>query len=237
MASQQIIVFDAWIHEVEEAMRLAEDIESRIRERGSFQAVGGDPNSVLIGARRKLMLLATKLDRLESLLQNPPAKPVLSERDLHSRKDMILDMQQRTKQMAISLSTSQSLQKTDVRDVNANLLVVDKEKPTNPNNHGISYLEGQVVKDKELLSSKVTENKSKHIATAAEEKINLDIPLLDDVDKADDSTQSVMCPMMRNGLVVVGGWFDGCHSIISLLLIAFTIVILILIILAVIESL
>jgi len=70
MASQQIIVFDAWIHEVE-AMRLAEDIESRIRERGSFQAVGGDPNSVLIGAQRKLMLLATKLDCLESLLQNP----------------------------------------------------------------------------------------------------------------------------------------------------------------------
>lgn len=237
MASQQIVVFDAWIHEVEEAMQLAEDIESRIRERDSLQAVGGDPNYVLAGARRKLMLLATKLDRLESLLHNPPVKPVLSERDLHSRKDMILDMQQRTKQMTISLSTSQSPKKTDVQDGKANLQLLDKEKATNPNNCGINYLEGQIVKDKELLSYKVTETESKHMAIATEEKINLDIPLLDDVDKADDSNQSLMCPMMRNGLVVVGGWFDGWHSTMCSLLIAITIVILVLIIWAVIESL
>jgi len=102
-------------------MQLTEDIESRIRERDSLQAVGGDPNYVVVGARRKLMLLATKLDRLESLLHNIPAKSALSERDLHSHKDMILDMQQRTKQMEISLSTSQSPQKTDVQDINASL--------------------------------------------------------------------------------------------------------------------
>lgn len=203
MASQQIVVFDAWIHEVEEAMQLAEDIESRIRERDSLQAVGGDPNYVLAGARRKLMLLATKLDRLESLLHNPPVKPVL----------------------------------TAVQDGKANLQLLDKEKATNPNNCGINYLEGQIVKDKELLSYKVTETESKHMAIATEEKINLDIPLLDDVDKADDSNQSLMCPMMRNGLVVVGGWFDGWHSTMCSLLIAITIVILVLIIWAVIESL
>lgn len=237
MASQHIVVFDAWIREVEEAMQLAEDIESRIRERDSLQAVWGDPNYVLVGARRKLMLLATKLDRLESLLHNPPAKPVLSERDLHSRKDMILDMQQRMKQMAISLSTSQSPQKTDVQDVNANLQLLDKEKATNPNNRGISYSEGQIVKDKELLFSKVTETESKDMAIASEEKINLEIPLLEDVDRVDNSNQSLICPMMQNCLAVVGGWFDGCHSTISLLVIAIVIVILVLIILAVIESL
>lgn len=233
MASQHIVVFDAWIREVEEAMQLAEDIESRIRERDSLQAVGGDPNYVLVGARRKLMLLATKLDRLESLLHNPPAKPVLSEKDLHSRKDMILDMQQRTKQMAISLSTSQSPQKTDVQDVQ----LLDREKTTKPNNCGISYLEGQIVKDKELLFSKVTETESNDMTVAAEEKINLEIPLLEDVDRMDNSNQSLMCPMMQNCLAVVGRLFDGCHSTMSLLLIAIAIVIIVLIILAVIESL
>lgn len=233
MASQHIVVFDAWIREVEEAMQLAEDIESRIRERDSLQAVGGDPNYVLVGARRKLMLLATKLDRLESLLHNPPAKPVLSEKDLHSRKDMILDMQQRTKQMAISLSTSQSPQKTDVQDVQ----LLDKDKTTKPNNCGISYLEGQIVKEKELLFSKVTETESNDMTIAAEEKINLEIPLLEDVDRMDNSNQSLMCPMMQNCLAVVGRLFDGCHSTMSLLLIAIAIVIIVLIILAVIESL
>lgn len=233
MASQHIVVFDAWIREVEEAMQLAEDIESRIRERDSLQAVGGDPNYVLVGARRKLMLLATKLDRLESLLHNPPAKPVLSEKDLHSRKDMILDMQQRTKQMAISLSTSQSPQKTDVQDVQ----LLDREKTTKPNNCGISYLEGQIVKEKELLFSKVTETESNDMTVAAEEKINLEIPLLEDVDRMDNSNQSLMCPMMQNCLAVVGRLFDGCHSTMSLLLIAIAIVIIVLIILAVIESL
>eukprot|EP01018_Ginkgo_biloba_P031632 Gb_29012 [translate_table: standard] len=75
--SQQIVLFDAWLCEAEEANQLAEDIESRIRERDSVMAVGGDPYHIVSEARRKLMVLGTKLDRLESLLQNPPAKPIL----------------------------------------------------------------------------------------------------------------------------------------------------------------
>jgi hypothetical protein len=72
------VIFDAWMREAGEAKQLVDEIESHIRERDSVMAAGANPSHhVLTAARRKLMVVGTKLDRLESLIQNPPAKPIL----------------------------------------------------------------------------------------------------------------------------------------------------------------
>eukprot|EP00252_Welwitschia_mirabilis_P024318 TRINITY_DN7174_c0_g1_i3.p1 TRINITY_DN7174_c0_g1~~TRINITY_DN7174_c0_g1_i3.p1 ORF type:complete len:174 (-),score=22.60 TRINITY_DN7174_c0_g1_i3:342-863(-) len=113
---QYMAVIDAWILEVEEASQLTEEIEARIRDKDALIAIGKDPSPILVGARRKLMILGTKLDRLESLLHNPPAKPVLNQNDLQSRKDMISDMRQRTRQLANCLCTSKFTTKQDARE-------------------------------------------------------------------------------------------------------------------------
>jgi SYP5 family syntaxin len=68
---------DSWLKEFEEAMKLAEDISSRLRERELILSSGGDPAHLVSSTRRKITVLGTCLDRLESLLQNPPDKPIL----------------------------------------------------------------------------------------------------------------------------------------------------------------
>ncbi|KAH7415146.1 hypothetical protein KP509_14G030000 [Ceratopteris richardii] len=99
---------DTWLKEFEEAAKLADDITGRLREREIIQSTGGDPSHLIVSTRRKITVLGTCLDRLESLLQNPPEKPILSKEEIHRRQDMLLGIRLRTKQMAASFSTSPS---------------------------------------------------------------------------------------------------------------------------------
>ncbi|BBH06684.1 hypothetical protein Prudu_018406 [Prunus dulcis] len=71
--SRQSLVKDAWIIEAEEASSLVEDLEAKTKNKYPDQL------SLREIARSKLLELGVKLDRLESLLHNPPSKPILSE--------------------------------------------------------------------------------------------------------------------------------------------------------------
>ncbi|XP_059598598.1 uncharacterized protein LOC104881413 isoform X6 [Vitis vinifera] len=66
----QSLFINAWIREAQEASRLVENLEIKI-ENNPQQALGDT-------ARSNLFDLGIKLDRLESLLHNPPSKPILS---------------------------------------------------------------------------------------------------------------------------------------------------------------
>ncbi|RVW13051.1 hypothetical protein CK203_101923 [Vitis vinifera] len=65
----QSLFIDAWIREAQEASRLVENLEIKI-ENNPQQALGDT-------ARYNLFDLGIKLDRLESLLHNPPSEPIL----------------------------------------------------------------------------------------------------------------------------------------------------------------
>lgn len=97
---------DTWLKEFEEAMKLADDITGRLREREFIVSSGGDPSHLITTTRRKITILGTCLDRLESLLQNPPEKSRLNEEEVYRRQDMLLGIRFKTKQMAASFSTS-----------------------------------------------------------------------------------------------------------------------------------
>ncbi|MCO5589419.1 hypothetical protein L7F22_043386 [Adiantum nelumboides] len=99
---------DTWLKEYEEAIKLADDINGRLREREILVSSGGDPSNLITSTRRKITELGTCLDRLESLLQNPPEKPRLNQEELYRRQDMLLGIRFKTKQMASSFSTSPS---------------------------------------------------------------------------------------------------------------------------------
>ena len=66
------LVMDAWIREAQEATKLVEDIESRIKNKDL-----AEENRLRDIAQSKLIEAGVKLDRLESLLHNPPSKPAL----------------------------------------------------------------------------------------------------------------------------------------------------------------
>ena len=70
MANHNLVI-DAWIKEAEEALKLVEGLENTIKNRNP------EHFSLRSTAKSKLLELGVKLDRLESLLHNPPSKPNL----------------------------------------------------------------------------------------------------------------------------------------------------------------
>ncbi|XWS58314.1 hypothetical protein CRYUN_Cryun08bG0023400 [Craigia yunnanensis] len=99
---KQALMGDAWIREAQEASKLVEDIETRVNNKNP--TLKHQENGLVdITARSKLLEAGIKLDRLESLLRNPPSKPILTNEDLNYRWKMLSDMQLRTKALALSL--------------------------------------------------------------------------------------------------------------------------------------
>ncbi|KAG4189236.1 hypothetical protein ERO13_A08G214300v2 [Gossypium hirsutum] len=98
----QALMADAWLREAEEALKLVEDIENRVNNKNpSLQNHG---NCVIdIAARSKLLDVGIKIDRLESLLRNPPSKPILTNEDIDYRWKMLSDMLLRIKALALRL--------------------------------------------------------------------------------------------------------------------------------------
>ncbi|KAK8506852.1 hypothetical protein V6N13_052218 [Hibiscus sabdariffa] len=92
---KQVVMADAWIREAEEALKLVEDIENRVKDK--------KPSFIDIAARSKLLESGIKVDRLESLLRNPPSKPILTDEDVDYRWKMLSDMRIRTKALALCL--------------------------------------------------------------------------------------------------------------------------------------
>lgn len=95
------LVMDAWIREAQETTKLVEDIESRIKNKDL-----AEENRFRDIAQSKLIEAGVKLDRLESLLHNPPSKPALTIEDSEFRWKMISDLQLRTRALALRLYTS-----------------------------------------------------------------------------------------------------------------------------------
>ncbi|XVF31186.1 hypothetical protein REPUB_Repub16aG0123800 [Reevesia pubescens] len=99
----QALMGDAWIREAQEASKLVEDIETRVINSNNPTLKPQEKRVVDITACSKLLEAGIKLDRLESLLRNPPSKPILTNEDLDYRWKMLSDMQLRTKALALSL--------------------------------------------------------------------------------------------------------------------------------------
>lgn len=65
---------DPWVKEYNEASRLADDISSMIADRGSLPQSGPEIMRHTSAIRRKITILGTRLDSLESLLARIPPK-------------------------------------------------------------------------------------------------------------------------------------------------------------------
>ena len=68
---------DPWTREYNEAVKLADDINSMISERSSLPASGPEAQRHASSIRRKITILGTRLDSLQSLLAKLPSKQPL----------------------------------------------------------------------------------------------------------------------------------------------------------------
>ncbi|KAK8691159.1 hypothetical protein V6N13_074678 [Hibiscus sabdariffa] len=67
---------DTWIKEYNEAVRLADDINGMISGKSSLPASGPETQRHASAIRRKITILGTRLDGLQSLLSRPTGKPL-----------------------------------------------------------------------------------------------------------------------------------------------------------------
>ncbi|KAL0362881.1 UNVERIFIED_CONTAM: syntaxin [Sesamum calycinum] len=68
---------DSWVREYNEAVKLADDITSMISERSSLPATGPEAQRHSSAIRRKITILGTRLDSLQSLLSKLHGKQSL----------------------------------------------------------------------------------------------------------------------------------------------------------------
>lgn len=68
---------DSWIREYNEALKIADDITNMISEKSSLPASGPEVQRHSSAIRRKITILGTRLDNLQSLLSKLPGKQPL----------------------------------------------------------------------------------------------------------------------------------------------------------------
>ncbi|KAH0671506.1 hypothetical protein KY290_026232 [Solanum tuberosum] len=182
---------DSWIREYNEGLKLADDITNMISERSSLPASGPEAQRHSSAIRRKITILGTRLDNLQSILSKLPGKQPLSEKEMNRRKDMLANLKSKVSQMASTLNMSSfanrdSLLGPEIKPVDA------MSRATGLDNYGVVGLQRQIMKEQDegLESLEETVMSTKHIALAVNEELGLQTRLIDDLDEHVDVTDS-----------------------------------------------
>ncbi|XP_038903152.1 syntaxin-52-like [Benincasa hispida] len=189
---------DLWIKEYNEASKLGDDINGMISERSSFPATGPESQRHASAIRRKITILGTKVDGLQSLLLKLPVKHPLSEKEINRRKDMLAQMRSKVKQMASTLNMSNfanrdSLLGPDMKSADV------MSKTAGLDNQGLVGFQRQIMKEQDEGLEKLEETiiSTKHIALAVNEELNLHTCLIDDLDQHVDVTDSRLARVQK----------------------------------------
>ncbi|KAM1149403.1 hypothetical protein FF1_030444 [Malus domestica] len=199
---------DSWIKEYNEATKLADDISGMISELSTLPA-GPDTQRHVSAIRRKITILGTRLDSLQSLLSKLPGKQHISEKEMNRRKDMIGNLRSKVKQMASTLTSNSSnrdsllgpeINKTDAMGRTVGL-----------DNYGL------VEQDEGLEKLEETVISTKHIALAVNEELDLHTRLIDDLDDHVEVTDSRLRRVQKNLAVLNKRTKGGCSCMCMLL--------------------
>ncbi|XP_058101847.1 syntaxin-52-like isoform X2 [Magnolia sinica] len=209
---------DSWLREFNEASKLADDINARISERGSLPPSGPETQRHLSAIRRKITILGTRLDSLESLLSKLPSKQPITEKELHRRQDMLVTLRSRANQMASTLNMSNFGNREDLLGPNQKQ-VSEINRTTGLDNYGLVGLQRQIMKEQDEGLGKLEETvlSTKHIALAVNEELDLHTSLLDNLDQHVDSTDSRLQRVQKRLAILNKRTKGGCSCMCLLL--------------------
>ncbi|CAO2835838.1 unnamed protein product [Amaranthus hypochondriacus] len=212
---------DSWMKEYNEANKLAEDINGMISEKTAKSGSGPDSQRHFSAIRRKITILGTRLDSLESLLAKLPSKQSISEKELNRRKDMLSNLRTKTNQMASTLNMSNfanrdSLLGPNTKPVDAMTRVAGLD------NQGIVSLQRQIMKEQDegLEQLEETVISTKHIALAVNEELELHTRLIDNLDQHIEFTGSRLQRISRSLAILNRKTKDSCSCLCLLLSVA-----------------
>ncbi|GJV27142.1 syntaxin of plants 52 [Tanacetum coccineum] len=181
---------DPWVREYNEACKLSDDISSMISARGSYGS-GPEGQRHSSAIRRKVTILGTRLDSLQTLLSKLPAQQPVKEKEMNRRRDMLANMRTKVTQMASTLNMSNfgnrdSLLGPETKPADA------MSRTTGLDNSGIVGLQRQIMREQDEGLGKLEETviSTKHIALAVNEELTLHTRLIDDLDEHVDVTDS-----------------------------------------------
>ncbi|CAN1221365.1 SYP52 [Linum grandiflorum] len=166
---------DAWMKEYNEAAKLSDDITAMISERTSLPSTGPESQRHASATRRKITILGTRLDSLQSLLTKLPGKQQVSEKEMNRRRDMIGNLRTKANQMASTLNMSNFANRDSL--LGPEIKQADIMNRTTEQDEGLEKLEETVIS-------------TKHIALAVNEELDLHTRLIDDLDQHVDVTDS-----------------------------------------------
>ncbi|KAK3032451.1 hypothetical protein RJ639_037264 [Escallonia herrerae] len=194
---------DSWVREYNEALKLADDISGMISERINMPASGPEAQRHSSAIRRKITILGTRLDSLQSLLSKLPGKQPLTEKEMNRRRDMLGNLRSKVNQMASTLNMSNfanrdSLLGPDIKPADA------MSRTTGLDNSGI------VEQDEGLDKLEETVTSTKHIALAVNEELDLHTRLIDNLDEHVDMTGSRLQRVQRNLAILNKRTKGGC---------------------------
>ncbi|CAL9123680.1 unnamed protein product [Musa textilis] len=219
---------DQWTRELNEASKLAEDISAMISERGSLPS-GPDTQRHLTAMRRKITILRTRLESLESFLSKLPSLQPIKDKELHKRQEMLANLKSKANQMASELNMSNFGNRKDLfGDGKKSVDVVSITAGLD--NQGIVGLQRQIMREQDEGLEKLEETvlSTKHIALAVNEELDLHTRLIDDLDEHVDITDTRLQRVQKRLAILSKRTKGGC-SCMCLLLSVVAIVILIVI--------
>ncbi|KAF5461148.1 hypothetical protein F2P56_020967 [Juglans regia] len=218
---------DSWMKEYNEALKLADDINGMISDRSSFPASGPDAQRHASAMRRKITILGTRLDSLQSLLLKLPGKHPVSEKEMNRRKDMLANLRSKVNQMALALNMSNfanrdSLLGPEIKPADVTTRAAGLE------NSGVVGLQRQIMKEQDEGLGKLEDTvvSTKHIALAVNEELELHTRLIDDLDERVDITDSRLRRVQKHLAILNKRTKGGC-SCMGLLLSVIGIVVLV----------
>ncbi|XP_011041363.1 PREDICTED: syntaxin-52-like [Populus euphratica] len=215
----------SWMQEFNEASKLGDEINGMISGKNSLPSSGPETQRHLSASRRKITILRTKLDILQSLLSELPSKQPITGKEMNRRQDMLKNLSTKVNQMASILNMSSVANRE-------NLLGPDKktddivDRASGLDNHGLVGFQRQVMKEQDQGLEKLEETviSTKHIALAVNEELSLHTRLLDDLDEHVDVTNSRL-QMVQRKLAFLNKRTKGGCSCLILLVIAVVILI------------
>ncbi|KAK9209804.1 hypothetical protein WN944_002172 [Citrus x changshan-huyou] len=201
---------DSWIKEYNEAIKLADDINGMISERSSLPASGPESQRHASAIRRKITILGTRLDSLQSLLSKLPGKQPISEKEMNRRKDMLANLRSKVNQMASTLNMSNFANRDSL--LGPEIKSADfMNRATGLDNQGL------VEQDEGLEKLEETVVSTKHIALAVNEELDLHTRLIDDLDQHVDVTDSRLRRVQKNLAILNKRTKGGCTCMCMLL--------------------
>ncbi|KAI3989784.1 hypothetical protein MKX01_040754 [Papaver californicum] len=209
---------DSWMKEFTEASKLSDDVSAMITDSGSLPSSGPDTQRYLSAIRRKITILRTRLDSLQSLLSKLPNKQNIKDKEMQKRQDMLTNLKSKANQMASALNmsnfaTRDSLLGQEIKPADI------MSRATGLDNRGLIGFQRQVMKEQDEGLEKLEETvySTKHIALAVNEELTLHTRLIDNLDDHVEQSNSRLQRVQKRLAILSKRTKGGCSFMCLLL--------------------